>query len=108
MNTKKFPETTIFDVLANNSIERAEIFYKVRRLEEGDLFAVESVLLNTEINIPFAVIKVDGYGYLDCPLGQILKACPFENIKDHKFVVKGFKEIKVGNKVRRMPIIEKL
>lgn len=108
MSTKKFPETTIFDILANDSIERAEIFYKVRRLEEGDLFAVESVLINTKTNIPFAVIKVDGYGHLDCPLGQILKVCPFEKIKDHKFMVKGFREIEFNGKVMKMPVIEKL
>jgi hypothetical protein len=100
-------KTTIFDV-TNNLIKHSEISYKVRRLEEGDLFTVESILLNTKINTPFAVIKVDGYGYIDCPLGQILKVCPFEDIKDHKFMVTGFKESKIGTKMMKMPIIKTL
>ena len=108
MNTIKFPETNILDVLAKKGVEQAETHFRVRRLEEGDLFTVESVLLNTETSTPYAVIKVDNYGFLDCPLTRLLKVCPFEKIKDHKFMVKGFREIEFNGKVMKMPVIEKL
>lgn len=107
MNTIKFPEVNILDVLAKKGVEQAETHFRVRRLEEGDTFIVESVLLNTETGTPFAVIKIDGYGFLNCPLGQILKVCPFDEIKDHKFMVKGFKGIKFRGNVVLLPIIEK-
>ena len=108
MKTITFPETNIFDELAEKGIERAEISFKVRRLEEGDIFAVEQICYNTKINMPYAIIKVDNYGHLDCPLTQLLKACPFEEIKNHKFVVKGFREVKFRDKIILLPIINKL
>lgn len=106
-NIVKFPEVDILNEIAKKGVERAETHFRVRRLEEGDTFIVESVLLNTETGTSFAVIKIDGYGFLDCPLGQILKACPFEEIKNHKFIVKGFRGMKFKDGVVLLPIIEK-
>lgn len=108
MNTIKFPETNILDVLAKKSVEQAETHFRVRRLEEGDIFAVEQICYNAKINTPYAIIKVDNYGHLDCPLTQLLKVCPFEEIKNHKFIVKGFKMVKVQKGTMLLPVIEKL
>lgn len=108
MKTITFPETNILDEIAKKGIERSEISFKVRRLEEGDIFVVEQICYNTKINMPYAIIKVDNYGHLDCPLTQLLKACPFEEIKNHKFIVKGFKMVKVQKGTMLLPVIEKL
>lgn len=104
----KLSEYNILEQISNKCVEQAETHLRVRCLEEGDLFAVEQICYNTKINMPYAIIKVDNYGHLDCPLTQLLKVCPFEKIKDHKFMVKGFREIEFNGKVMKMPVIEKL